>query len=1019
MGSALSGLYTARRVYQVLAKVLPQGEPTVGDVVRYSEVGGLEGVAAQRASHFSVYPDSAMQVMAGWPQEAWDPDQPDRGEEYGIRWIRMRDLHHNAVGDEVVAGVVLLDGHLLLNITLSSTLRHIPREDGEDENAYTCLVLAVLNHYTSLQQARWADDPTRAGRDGLGWAVTRDKCQARGVKMVLGGRIYDLNRPEDSFALGALGLTGNQDDPLRRRKLTGKRLSKYRAGGAAIAEDQLPLGWTLKRDQFGRAVREGDRGLLPVAQYERVEALQKLYAMAADGRPWAALARELIALEADGKIARRSHVDPGATYAATAGSLQAGYDAAKSIFVRSNWTPASPPAPELIDRYEHGEDPEGLFDADTVVFLGKVELVRTGRYHRRLRNDIRGRGVVVDGVKVTYRDDVDEYGHYDLRSAPWPWPTDPETGAELPRFGISDEDCRRVGARLLRELRAPRRRTGGQAHQGKDRRVLQIANSWVTEAGAPCSVYPDEPTEWGAQARQNNSGRENFILITRRQSAGDRPDGKPGRRGWSQLGDEEGLAAHTAATGNLAELIASVAVALDSGVQRLLDPDRLAPVASATLPTSQDRLPGLRAKLAGKQTRLGEVVQEAEGLRVQAGRMALAQDFDGADRYEKQAKKKDADAADLEASISEVKDEIEQLEHDSSRDGQVSAPANLSVAAYLVAGLERAACGNGRGPLDLGTLADTVFTDWRLEPQGHLLAWATTARLPLREGGTLDLPLTGQISNVRVRTGKQAPQRDLVARYVLGEGQSLDTVATWFTMTRRSLLVHQLMPWLVEQGVTARGAKCALVDHPVQAVRAVVFAQLTGKADELAAWPQAWVDLLTQTYRNPALNWGDAACPDDLGWVHRLLATLDTPHAHRRGLPVTGAALALGVTERDIRELVQPQRRTTGFTRPQFLRYLPGSQRSRIQLIPCPHGCRRSWANHAALFPEVAASGYAVLCATCRRAPNTVESRWARIAFPMAYRTPYTGTGRGGSLREQAQTHRLTQVIPLAGDAVA
>ena len=412
-------LYTKQKVYVPLAQLLPAGAPHTLDEFRFSLVGDKAGIAAQRQAHFTIYSnDRAIQTAASWPQEAWDPNHPDIGARYGITWIRMRDLHHNATGDEPIAAVVLADGHLIVSVTLSLTLRHLVREDGEDENGYGIFTLSLLNHYPSLVRARWADDVTRAARDDVGWALIKDKCRVRDVHMVLGGQDYDLGDPGQSLALGALGMVGAQDDPNRRRKLTGKRLGHYRAGGAGIAESQLPQGWAILRDTYGRPVKDDSRGLRPVGQPERVEALQRLYALAAAGTPWTQIAAALIELEAEEKITRRSHTDPGATFADTAASVQAGYDAAKSIFVRSNHTPATPPGEDLIARYVAGEDPVELFDADTRLFLGKVELVRSGQYFGRLRSDVRGRGTVIDGTPATYADESDLYGHFDVLSAP-------------------------------------------------------------------------------------------------------------------------------------------------------------------------------------------------------------------------------------------------------------------------------------------------------------------------------------------------------------------------------------------------------------------------------------------------------------------------------------------------------------------------------------------------------------------------------------------------------------------------
>lgn len=1002
----MNSLYTPQKVHRPLALLLPAGSPHTGDLTRFSLVGDRAGIAGQRAAHHSIYGnDPAIQTIASWPDEAWDPDHPDVGAQYGVRWIRMEDLHHTATGAEPVAAVALVNGHLVVSITLSSTTRHIIREDGEDENGYTRLILAIINHYPTLTRLRWADDVTRAGRDAADWALLKNKCKMRDVRMVLGGQEYDLKLPADEIALGALGLVGTNDDPMRRRKLTGKRLLKYRAGGAAIAESQMPHGWCHQRDQYGRAVREGDRGLVPHAQGDRAEALGTLYEMTASGAPWHRIGTKLVELEAQGKIERRSHVDPGSRYADTVTNPQATYDAAKSIFVRSNFTPPVPPDASLIERYEAGEDPAELFDPDTRLFLAKVELMRTGRYYRRLRNDIRGRGVVLDGVPAVYADEHDEYGWFDVLAQPWPWPAHPETGIPVERFGIPDAICRRVGARLLRELRSPAATTGGRAHATDERRILQNFANWTRVPGHPAARYADEPTEFGVEARQNNSGRENFIVLFRRKSVSD----CKGRTGWHWLGVDERRPDHIAATGNLAELAASVAHALDNAVEALLEVHAIAAV-DVVLPsdTGADRRPAVRARAARSRQSALDARDDAKALRLQSGRRAAAGDFAGADRYDDLAADKDREAAVAEARAEQLDQELAGLDQAALFGAPSTVEAEVSVAAYLVAGLERAAHTNGRGPRPLGLLADRTLRGWAFRPCGDELHWEATAALPLRDGGEALVPLHGVIRNVRSRPGKALAAPRMVARYVFQEGRDLDAVASVLEVGRKRLLTARVMPWLVAHGVTARGAKNALVDHPIHAVRRVVHAAVTTgtpAVTESLPWPRPWVDLVTAIYLDPHLDWGDAACPDDVRGIHQLAATLDTPQGHRRGLTVTEAALAVGMSEDAIRELVKPRRRSAGFTRPQYLRYLPGSHKTRVQLIPCPHGCRRGWASRVALLPEVAASGYGVLCPTCRRAPSTADAIWAATAFLPAYLEPVTGRGGApGSLRTESQT---------------
>ena len=128
---------------------------------------------------------------------------------------------------------------------------------------------------------------------------------------------------------------------------------------------------------------------------------------------------------------------------------------------------------------------------------------------------------------------------------------------------------------------------------------------------------------------------------------------------------------------------------------------------------------------------------------------------------------------------------------------------------------------------------------------------------------------------------------------------------------------------------------------------------------------------LRRTYTDPDLMWGDAAVPDDTAWIQRAIELLMTDTGTRKGgLPVLDVALAVGRAEAEVRELVKPQRRSGGFTRPRYLTYA-NKAKTHVKAIGCPHGgCKgRRFATHVALLPEVAASGLGVICAHCRRAP--------------------------------------------------
>jgi hypothetical protein len=125
---------------------------------------------------------------------------------------------------------------------------------------------------------------------------------------------------------------------------------------------------------------------------------------------------------------------------------------------------------------------------------------------------------------------------------------------------------------------------------------------------------------------------------------------------------------------------------------------------------------------------------------------------------------------------------------------------------------------------------------------------------------------------------------------------------------------------------------------------------------------------------------------------------------------VTGLDIKTG-----LRRLVRPEDREkmgVGFTRPRYFEYVPGSDKQRMRVRPCPHRGCRGVADRVLLLPEVAASGWGVLCSACWRAPVAasdespeVASRWQQAVFPSGYDLHITGrAGAMGSLRDAPET---------------
>ena len=140
---------------------------------------------------------------------------------------------------------------------------------------------------------------------------------------------------------------------------------------------------------------------------------------------------------------------------------------------------------------------------------------------RAVVNDIRERGLELAGLTPRHADDYDETGVFYVEAC-WPWPVDPNTGAELIRFGIPDETLRLAGGRLLRSLRAPRKRTGGQAHVSRpERRVRQGFGAWSLpgHAEAPliavASAAAHRRPSWSARSVRRSACKRGARLLGR------------------------------------------------------------------------------------------------------------------------------------------------------------------------------------------------------------------------------------------------------------------------------------------------------------------------------------------------------------------------------------------------------------------------------------------------------------------------------------------------------------------------
>lgn len=997
--SALDAAFNENKVHRRLAAMLPAGRELVAHVDRYSlfEADGIVTQVLNTTARHAGDRDVRTYVSID-PADAaiWDPNEPTRLPEavraaaeaarisdFGAVWVRGRDVHPNCRHNDVVAAIVLIGQTIFVRATTSAVKRAIRRADGPDENTYTILLAALARHYR-LRQFRFDEDTSRAARDDLSSGIFVDVCIERGTKLQFGvGQVWDPQDPLQRQMLQQLLGFGAVDDAARRRRLAGKRLQKLINGGAPRSELQMPHGYRHARDGAGERVRIDGKGFIPEADWSFVPKLQELVRRHAEGASYVELGQLMAELDIE-RRGQKQRTIASLRELVEIGDHSTLAEAAKSFFVNKSASPS-----QELEKY-----------------LQKMRLWRSGVFCTQINNDIRGRGMKVAGMTPTYRDEQDEFGFFDVR-VQWPWPIDPATGEPLVAWGVAEE-LEKCEARLLKELREPRP-TGGAAHNRAAKRA--VAPSEWTSGSSVFSVQP----------RQYNSGRHACVIFANTiEARGD-------RRGWSV--ERAHAATYARATFPLTDLCASLANAIESRVLELLDPKSIAAVELPRQPAARDchrlrkeqRSLELRGRLEANRQEEEAKRADADGQELLAGRRLANGDEDGANRAEKRARELLEEADALVAARVDLEAKLRDAEAELAEPAPIdTVEAELNVAAYLVAGLRRASEHNGIGPASLAEVIASHVTDWVMTVDEEGVRWSARLSLPLVDGTQATVPVSGVIDNVRSAAGgRSATSGTVLAEQVLVEGRSLDDLAatSGVATSRRALVMKHLMPWLKEHGITSRGACCALVDHPVPAVRQLVFAHLTDTTipPNVAAWPEALRDLVVETYTDHRLRWGDAACPDDARAIQRIVNAVVAAGPH--GIAIDALAVAAGWSYTAVRELAQPYGRAAGFTRPRFVELHPIFSTG-VRALMCTHCSRRDRqaADRVVLLPEVAASGFGVLC-TCGRPPVPRSApeyrRWHRVAFPPAFtEVLFTRLARS-SLRDEPQTGVAPDYPPL------
>lgn len=352
------------------------------------------------------------------------------------------------------------------------------------------------------------------------------------------------------------------------------------------------------------------------------------------------------------------------------------------------------------------------------------------------------------------------------------------------------------------------------------------------------------------------------------------------------------------------------------------------------------------------------------------------------------------------------------FEAEAAKDVSVEAELPITHVSQLIEVLRRSAADHdGMVPAAVGALTQRLFASWRLAPATEgLLAVSCTARIPLTDGNTVEIPLSGLVPNTKKGRGAKNPYRQVLFHELL-DGASFEQIADRLPVpTSRSALYVQARNELTALGVHTYRAQ-ALLDHPHRDALRAVWVARTGLRPDRLAWTGGFEAHMEATYTSD--TWAKAACPTArMGDIHRVFAAL---RQHPAGVDLYELASAAGLDPTFVRRLINPSGSTDkadGHRKwPRFLEWVPERLGIQVRAHPCPHpDCpaprEHRWASVAVFLPETApvpGGVGGVLCPACRRLPLPP---YAGVVFPADWLTPVARTTRGtkGSVRSRQMT---------------
>lgn len=1031
--------------YLILAVLAQLTDTAIRHVVvsRWSREGDTVNAAEQATKVLGAQRrlvPAVQRLLDTVPDDAWTTAHGR--ETYSILELRVRDVTpyrfpEDPDGKAVIGYLIAVDDTLVFRASFSG-FKTIIKPDGDELSPYQQAVIELLKYAAASSEGervclRLSEDGTRKGRLAVEMGRLDRWIERIRARCFLGPTEYDY----EGFGRLIRDLQNNEAEVNRQTTVTNLMVGRLKGvadGNLPSSEANLPpyLGHVIDPTLPGhdKRVRDGSH-LRTTWVVEVVPALTEYVEAYADGAKRKELADILIRHRVptprqlparDGKARYSSQRDT--TFD------QLPLEEARNRAAR--WLTYSGRRVRVVPEDVSPEERRSI-EYENQLALRKLEVLRSGRWVYHYRNPT----PTTDhyGDDEVHRIGLLDAGHV-TKHVQFDWPATPRTvedpntgravvtddleldeeGQPLPwvHLGLDPATIDSAIERLIRDDTAGRSTSPETPTATGMVRALRI-DRWTT-------TNPEAALQW--EAMPFTSGGHPYRWILQRPAQHSDAPRAGLNLGWSAIEQDARLREPERPDSHLGTvrdflIVDWAARALEEVLLEHLDAD--------TPLRSPDLSRRLR-KLEDQRRRLRDHADSARSASEKAASIATGYEEEAMDArarkdeaaYQEHIAKRDAKKTESVA----LEAEAEALEAQAAHDVTVDAELPVTHVAQLIEVLRRSAAEHdGMVPAAVGALTQQLFTDWRFVPGTEgLLSVTCIARVPLADGHTVEVPLSGHVQNTKKGRGAKNPYRQVLLHELL-DGASFEQIADRLPVaTTRDALYRQARGELTGLGIATYRVQ-ALLDHPHRDALRAVWVARTGLHPDERGWTSGFEAHMDATYTSD--TWAKAACPTTrMIDIHRVFAVLAQQPT---GVDLYELAAAAGVDATFVRKLVNPSgsKDKAGGHRqwPRFLTWVPGHVGIEVRAHPCPHAdcpapAGHRWATAAAFLPETApvpGGVGGVLCPACRRLPLLP---YAGVVFPVAWLTPVARTteGNAGSVRSQEMT-AVVDVPPVAAVA--